>query len=446
MERYGTVALIGAPSTGKSTLFNRLTDTRREITGKQYGITRDRNYGTGHWLDKTFTLIDTGGITGENIPFQKEVQNQVELGIQEADVILFVVDGRAGVTNNDLFVAKKLRPYKDKVFLVVNKIDDKTLMGDSYEFFRLGFGQPYPISSEHGLGLGDLLDEIMKVLPREEVNPYEGALTFTLLGRPNVGKSSLANKILGQERVIVSPVSGTTRDSVDIRFERDGRKYVMVDTAGIKRPGKVAEDLDKYAVIRSADAARRADICLLLIDAEEGLVSQDIHVSSYAMDENKPIIIVVNKWDLHSHGMDDQQKFAKEIQAYFKFASYAPIVFCSAKTGSNIKAIFQALHHVDETMHRKVPSSLLNSLISRAQLDNEAPDFNGGRLRISYCTQSEGVPPTFVLFVNNPNYFHFSYKRYLENAIRKEFGFDCCPIVLHVRSKRSYDLLQEKKR
>lgn len=445
MERYGTVALIGAPSTGKSTLFNRLTDSRKEITGRQYGITRDRNYGTGHWLDKNFTLIDTGGITGENIPFQREVQNQVDLGLQEADVILFVVDGRAGVTNSDLFVAKKLRPYKDKVFLVVNKIDDKTLVGDTYEFFRLGFGEPYAISSEHGLGLGDLLDEVVKKLPTVEEDIDKDALTFALLGRPNVGKSSLANRLLGYERVIVSPVSGTTRDSVDIHFEKDGRKYVMVDTAGIKRPGKVEEDLDKFAVVRSADAARRADICLLLIDAEEGLVSQDIHVSSYAMDYDKPIIVVVNKWDLHSHGMDDQQKFAAEVRAYFKFASFAPIVFCSAKTGSNIKAIFKELEHVHETIHRKVPSALLNSLINKAQLDNEAPDFNGGRLRISYCTQSDDVPPTFVLFVNNPNYFHFSYKRYLENAIRKEFGFDCCPIRLLVRSKRAYDLMEKRK-
>ena len=445
MERYGTVALIGAPSTGKSTLFNRLTDSRKEITGRQYGITRDRNYGVGHWLDKNFTLIDTGGITGENIPFQREVQNQVDLGLREADVILFVVDGRAGLTNSDLFVAKKLRPYKEKVFLVVNKIDDQTLLGDTYDFYRLGFGNPFAISSEHGLGLGDLLDEVIKKLPKEEENPYEGALTFALLGRPNVGKSSLANRLLGYERVIVSPVSGTTRDSVDIQFEKDGRKYVMVDTAGIKRPGKVDEDLDRFAVIRSADAARRADICLLLIDAEEGLVSQDIHVSSYAMDYNKPIIIVVNKWDLHSHGMDDQQKFAAEVRAYFKFASFAPIVFCSAKTGSNIKNIFKELEHVYETIHKKVPSSLLNSLITKAQLDNEAPDFNGGRLRISYCTQSDDVPPTFVLFVNNPNYFHFSYKRYLENAIRKEFGFDCCPINLLIRSKRAYDLMGDRK-
>jgi ribosome-associated GTPase engA len=436
MKRYGTVALIGSPSSGKSTLFNRMSDSRQEITGRQFGITRDRNYGTGHWLDKEFTLIDTGGITEENIPFQKEVQNQVELGCQEADVILFVVDGRVGLTNNDKFVAKKLLPYKKKVLLVVNKIDDNTLIGNSYDFYSLGCGDPFPVSAEHGLGVGDLLDEIIQRLPEVEENPYEGALTFALLGRPNVGKSSLANRIIGHERVIVSPLSGTTRDSVDIQFERDGQKYVMIDTAGIKRPGKVEEDLDKFALIRSADACKRADIILLLIDASEGLVAQDVHVSSYAIDHNKPVIIVVNKWDLHSHGQSDQRDFEKELKAYFKFLDFAPVVFVSALTGSNVQRIFEALNQVNETIHKTVPSSLLNSVILKAQMDNEAPNFNGGRLKITYATQTKDVPPTFVVFCNNPNYFHFSYQRYLENVIREQFGFTNCPIKLLIRGKR----------
>ncbi len=436
MKRYGTVALIGSPSSGKSTLFNRMSDSRQEITGRQFGITRDRNYGTGHWLDKEFTLIDTGGITEENIPFQKEVQNQVELGCQEADVILFVVDGRVGLTNNDKFVAKKLLPYKKKVLLVVNKIDDNTLIGNSYDFYSLGCGDPFPVSAEHGLGVGDLLDEIIQRLPEVEENPYEGALTFALLGRPNVGKSSLANRIIGHERVIVSPLSGTTRDSVDIQFERDGQKYVMIDTAGIKRPGKVEEDLDKFALIRSADACKRADIILLLIDASEGLVAQDVHVSSYAIDHNKPVIIVVNKWDLHSHGQSDQRDFEKELKAYFKFLDFAPVVFVSALTGSNVQRIFEALNQVNETIHKTVPSSLLNSVILKAQMDNEAPNFNGGRLKITYATQTKDVPPTFVVFCNNPNYFHFSYQRYFENVIREQFGFTNCPIKLLIRGKR----------
>ena len=392
-------------------------------------------------MNKEFTLIDTGGVTGENIPFQEEVQAQVELGCQEADVILFVVDGRMGLTNNDLFVAKKLRPHKNKVLLVVNKIDDSTMFANGYDFYKLGFGHPYLISAEHGLGLGDLLDDVIARLPEKEEDPYEGALTFALLGRPNVGKSSLANKIIGYNRVIVSPMSGTTRDSVDIQFVRDEKRYVMIDTAGIKRPGKVAEDLDKFALIRSQDACKRADIILLLIDASEGLVAQDVHVSSYAIDNNKPVIIVVNKWDLHTHNEDDQRKFSQELKAYFKFLDYAPIVFVSALTGQNIQKIFAALDEVNETIHRTVPSSMLNSVIMKAQMDNEAPDFNGGRLKINYCTQTKAVPPTFILFVNNPNYFHFSYQRYLENCIRKQFGFTNCPIKLLVRSKRD-DILK----
>lgn len=443
METLGTLALVGSPSSGKSTLFNRISDSRQEITGKQFGITRDRNYGTGHWLDKEFTLIDTGGVTGENIPFQKEVQAQVELGCQEADLILFVVDGRQGLINNDMFVAKKLYEYRKKVILVVNKIDDNTMLGNAYDFYQLGFGDPFAISAEHGLGLGDMLDEVIKRLPKVDHNKYEGALTFALLGRPNVGKSSMANKILGKNRVITSPQSGTTRDSVDIQFEREGKKYVMIDTAGIKRPGKVEEDLDKYAVIRSADAAKRADIILLLVDASEGLVSQDIHVSGYAIDNNKPVIIVVNKWDLVDHTQDAQKKFSMMLKSYFKFLDYSPIVFVSALTGTNIQKIFQAMDDVYQTMHKTIPSNLLNSVLLKAQMDNEAPDFNGGRLKISYCTQTKDVPPTFILFCNNPNYFHFSYQRYLENVIRNQFGFLNCPIKLLIRGKRD-DILKSK--
>ncbi len=440
MEELGTIALVGSPSSGKSTLFNRLTDQTKEITGKQFGITRDRNYGRGHWLDKTFTLIDTGGITQEKIPFQKEVQNQVELAEKEADLIFFVVDGRLGISNNDIFVASKLRKYKKKVRLIVNKIDDTTRLGNVYDFYSLGLGEPFAISAEHGLGLGDRLDDAIARLPKKQNKDYGSALTFALLGRPNVGKSSLANAILGQQRVIVSPLSGTTRDSVDIPFVRDGKDYVRIDTAGVKRPGKVEEDLDKFAVIRSADAAKRADIILILIDASEGLVSQDIRVTGYAMDNDKPVVLVVNKWDLHSHGPNDQQRFVKERKSSLRFLDFAPVVFVSAIQSTNIAAIFKARDEIKTNLNKKVPSSLLNSLIRRAQLDNEAPDFNGGRLKISYITQTKDSIPTFIVFCNNPNYFHFSYKRYLENVIRKEFGFNNCPIRLLVRAKREENI------
>ena len=437
MNSFGKVVLVGAPSSGKSTLFNRLTSSREAITSKTRGVTRDRKYGFVSWLNKTFTLIDTGGVTGENLPFQKEVQDQVEIALNEADVIVFVVDGRVGITKDDFNISRRLFKIKKPVILVVNKIDDTSLYSLISDFYSLGFSDVFPISSEHGLGLGDFLDRVNALLPDEEIKTPEGVLTLSLIGRPNVGKSSLANKIIGYDRVIVSSQAGTTRDSVDIFFQRDDKKYVLIDTAGVKRPGKVLEDLDKYSVIRTEDACYRSDIILLLIDASEGIVSQDIHVSSYAVDNNKPVIIVVNKWDLHSHNQDDQINFSKLIKAEFKFLSYAPIVYLSAKTGSNINSLFKEIDLLNETLNKKVPSSMLNSMILKAQMDNEAPDFNGGRLKISYCTQIEGKVPTFILFVNNPNYFHFSYRRYLENSIRETFGFENCPIKLIVRSKRN---------
>lgn len=437
MESYGKVVLVGSPSSGKSTLFNRLTGTRDAITSKDRGVTRDRKYGFVSWLDKTFTLIDTGGVTGENLPFQKEVQAQVEIAINEADIIIFVTDGRIGLTSDEINLGKRLIKIKKPVILAVNKVDDTSLYSLISDFYSLGFDKVFPISAEHGLGLGDMLDEVNSLLPKEKINEYEGALTFALIGRPNVGKSSLANKIIGYDRVIVSDTSGTTRDSVDIKFKKDDKEYVLIDTAGVKRPGKVLDDLDKYSVIRTEDSCHRADIILLLIDASDGIKSQDIHVSSYAVDNDKPVIIVVNKWDLHSHNQDDQIKFTKLIKAEFKFLSYAPIVYLSALTGSNINSLFKAIDELESTLTKKVPSSLLNSMIMKAQMDNEAPDFNGGRLKISYCTQVDGKIPTFILFVNNPNYFHFSYRRYLENLIRNTFGFNSCPLKLIVRSKRN---------
>ena len=440
MKIKGSIALVGSPSSGKSTLFNRLTDSRKEITGKELGITRDRNYGTGHWLNFEYTLIDTGGITQENIPFQKEVQSQVDLAISEADIIYFVVDARKGITNADIFTAKKLRKVKDKVILVANKVDDSTLYGLAYEFLSLGYKKIFPISAEHGIGIGDLLDATISSLPDKVDESDPSYLSFALIGRPNVGKSSLANKILGVERVVVSPISGTTRDAIDINFTRDDKKYTLIDTAGISRPGKTNLDLDKYALIRAQQAVKKADIVLLLIDGSEGIVKQDIRITSIPIEYLKPTIIVVNKWDLVNKTEDAQNNFSKLIRTEMKGLSYAPIVYISALTGSNINKIFNALEEIRDNLHKDVPSNLLNSVITRAQMDNEAPNFNGGRLKIGYANKVEGKIPTFVLFCNNTKYFHFSYKRYLENVIRENFGFDNVPINLVIRSKRGSQL------
>ena len=440
MKLKGSIALVGSPSSGKSTLFNRLTDSRKEITGKEMGITRDRNYGTGHWLNFEYTLIDTGGITQDNLPFQKEVQAQVDLAISEADIIYFVVDARKGITNADIFTAKKLRKVKEKVILVANKVDDSTLFGLAYEFMSLGFDKIYPISAEHGIGIGDLLDATISSLPDKKGEVKSDYLSFALIGRPNVGKSSLANKIIGEDRVVVSPISGTTRDAIDIDFIYEGKEYTLIDTAGINRPGKISENIDKYALIRAEEAIKKADVVLLLVDGSEGVVKQDSRITSLPIEYSKPVIIVVNKWDLVNKTDSAQRDFSKLLRVEMKALDYAQIVFVSALTGLNIKKIFNALEEIRINLNKKVPSNMLNSIITRAQMDNEAPNFNGGRLRISYVTQVEGKIPTFIVFCNNPNYFHFSYKRYIENVIRENFGFDNCPINVVCRSKRGVEV------
>ena len=343
MKKKGTIVLVGSPSSGKSTLFNRLTDSNKGITSKDRGITRDRNYGIGHWLNFEYTLIDTGGITTENLPFQKEVQMQVDIALKEADTIYFVVDGRKGISNEDIFISKKLRTYKNKVILVVNKIDDNTLSGLAYDFMKLGFDKIYPISAEHGLGVGDLLDATINLLPDIKEEEKEGSLSFALIGRPNVGKSSLANKIIGEDRVVVSPISGTTRDAIDIDFTYDGKEYTLIDTAGINRPGKISENIDKYALIRAEEAIKKADVVLLLIDGSEGVVKQDSRITSLPIEYSKPVIIVVNKWDLVNKTDSAQRDFSKLLRVEMKALDYAPIVFVSALTGLNIKKIFNAL-------------------------------------------------------------------------------------------------------
>lgn len=432
----GKVALVGSPSTGKSTIFNRIIGERKSIVSEEHGITRDRLYAEAEWLGETFTLIDTGGLEIVNAPFQKEIRAQVEYAIDEADVIIFLVDGKAGLTANDDYVRSLLFKVKKKVVLACNKIDDVDHMYRIYDFYSLGFGEPIAVSGAHGIGLGDLLDKVVKImLPKKSPKAYDNAITFTFIGRPNVGKSSLTNAVLGSDRVIVSNIEGTTRDAIDQPFKRDGINYVAIDTAGLKKRGKIYEAVDKYAALRAMDAIERASVVCLLVDASTGIYEQDKHVVGYAIEQNKPIVIVVNKWDLHSHEPDAQQKFTEELRILFKFVDYAPIVYLSAKNRSGLKNLFDAIDKCFEDSNKRVPTAILNEVVLNAQIMNQAPDFNGGRLKISYVSQVKAQPPTFVFFVNNPKFLHFSYERYIDNTIRRTFNLDYTPLKFVFKSK-----------
>lgn len=431
----GKVALVGSPSTGKSTIFNRIIGERKSIVSEEHGITRDRLYAEAEWLGETFTLIDTGGLEIVNAPFQKEIRAQVEYAIDEADVIIFLVDGKAGLTANDDYVRSLLFKVKKKVVLACNKIDDVDHMYRIYDFYSLGFGEPIAVSGAHGIGLGDLLDKVVKMLPKKSPKAYDNAITFTFIGRPNVGKSSLTNAVLGSDRVIVSNIEGTTRDAIDQPFKRDGINYVAIDTAGLKKRGKIYEAVDKYAALRAMDAIERASVVCLLVDASTGIYEQDKHVVGYAIEQNKPIVIVVNKWDLHSHEPDAQQKFTEELRILFKFVYYAPIVYLSAKNRSGLKNLFDAIDKCFEDSNKRVPTAILNEVVLNAQIMNQAPDFNGGRLKISYVSQVKAQPPTFVFFVNNPKFLHFSYERYIDNTIRRTFNLDYTPLKFVFKSK-----------
>lgn len=431
----GKVALVGSPSTGKSTIFNRIIGERKSIVSEEHGITRDRLYAEAEWLGETFTLIDTGGLEIVNAPFQKEIRAQVEYAIDEADVIIFLVDGKAGLTANDDYVRSLLFKVKKKVVLACNKIDDVDHMYRIYDFYSLGFGEPIAVSGAHGIGLGDLLDKVVKMLPKKSPKAYDNAITFTFIGRPNVGKSSLTNAVLGSDRVIVSNIEGTTRDAIDQPFKRDGINYVAIDTAGLKKRGKIYEAVDKYAALRAMDAIERASVVCLLVDASTGIYEQDKHVVGYAIEQNKPIVIVVNKWDLHSHEPDAQQKFTEELRILFKFVDYAPIVYLSAKNRSGLKNLFDAIDKCFEDSNKRVPTAILNEVVLNAQIMNQAPDFNGGRLKISYVSQVKARPPTFVFFVNNPKFLHFSYERYIDNTIRRTFNLDYTPLKFVFKSK-----------
>lgn len=432
----GIVAIVGSPNVGKSTLFNRIIGERHAIVDDQAGITRDRLYGKANWLTKDFTLIDTGGIEIKNAPFQSQIRAQVEIALEEADVILYVADGRVGVTSDDRFVCKMLYKSNKPIILAVNKIDNKEMLANVDEFYSLGLGDPIPTSSTHGIGVGDILDKIIELLPERKEKEYDDAICFSIIGRPNVGKSSLTNAILGQERVIVSNIEGTTRDSIDTPFKRDGQNFVVIDTAGLKKRGRIYEAVDKYSALRALSAIDRSQVVLLVIDANVGITNQDKHVVGYAMEENKAIVIVVNKWDLVEHTESAMHEFTKKIRKEFKFLDYAPVVYISAKDKSRIQTIFPEIITAYNSYNFRVGTSVLNDIFADAQIINPTPVFNGGRLKIYFASQVSTCPPTFILSVNNPDFMHFSYQRFLENRLRESFEFTGTPLKLICRERK----------
>lgn len=430
------IAIVGKPNVGKSTIFNRIIGERLSIVEDTPGITRDRIYSSGEWLTHDFNLIDTGGIDLGDEPFQQQIRAQAEVAIDEADVIIFMVNGREGVTQADEMVAKILYKSNKPVVLAVNKIDNPEMRSEIYDFYSLGFGEPFPISGSHGLGLGDLLDEAAKHFPEDDEPDYDDeTIRLSLIGRPNVGKSSLINAILGEERVIVSPIAGTTRDAIDTIYTYDDQEYVLIDTAGMRKKGKVYESTEKYSVLRALKAIERSNVVLVVIDAEEGIIEQDKKVAGYAHEAGKAIVIVVNKWDTVEKDSKTMKKFEEKVRDNFQFLDYAPIAFVSALEKSRLKTLFPLITMADENHRKRVQSSTLNEVITDAVAMNPTPTDNGRRLNIFYATQVAIQPPTFVIFVNDVELMHFSYKRFLENRIRDAFGYEGTPVHLISRKR-----------
>lgn len=435
-----TVAIVGRPNVGKSTIFNRIVGSRAAIVEDMPGVTRDRLYGNGTWLNYEFHVIDTGGIEISDEPLLTEMRAQAEIAMDESDVILFLVDGKTGLTDADEQVADLLRRSKKPVVLGVNKIDNYTRRNEIYEFYSLGLGDPQGVSGAHGTGLGDLLDKVVANFPpQDDDETDDGAIRFALIGRPNVGKSSLVNQILGRERVIVSDIAGTTRDAIDTPFSRDGQDYIIVDTAGIRRRGKVYEKTEKYSVLRAQRSIEEADVILFLINGAEGILEQDKKIAGYAHEAGRAIVIVVNKWDAVQKETRTMDQFTKKIRENFQFISYAPIVYLSALTGSRTNQLLPGIQQVAENHSLRIQTSLLNDCIMDAVAMTPPPSDKGKRLKIFYVTQVAVKPPAFVLFVNDPELMHFSYVRYLENRIRETFGFIGTPIKLITRKKNNND-------
>lgn len=431
----GTAAIVGRPNVGKSTIFNRLIGQRKSIVDDTPGVTRDRIYGEVEWLTQTFRLIDTGGIQIEDQEFAGEINMQVDIAIEEADVIIFLTSAKEGVTTDDAVIAKKLLRCGKPVLLAVNKVDNEQDQMSAYEFYGLGFDQLFMISGAHGIGLGDLMDAVLENMPEKEIKPYEGITSFCVIGRPNVGKSSLVNAILNDQRVIVSDIEGTTRDAIDTPFTYEGTEYMIIDTAGIRKRGKIYEDIEKYSILRALGAIDRSNVVLFLIDGQSGIREQDKHVAGLAHDAGKGVIIVYNKWDTVDKDENTMNKIIKEIRAQFLYLDYAPIAFTSALTGSRVQQLIPMIDQVHEACTMRVPTNVLNDVILDAQMMNPAKPHNGKQMRIYYASQVSVEPPTFVLFVNDPELLHFSYKRYIENKIREAFDFTGTPIHIIARKR-----------
>lgn len=431
------VAIVGRPNVGKSTIFNRIVGERVSIVEDVPGVTRDRIYNSAEWLGKEFNIIDTGGIDLSDEPFLEQIRAQAEIAIDEADVIIFITNGREGVTDADEQVAKILYRSNKPIVLAINKVDNPEMRDQIYDFYSLGFGEPYPISGSHGLGLGDMLDAVRAHFPKEEEEEYpDDTVKFSLIGRPNVGKSSILNALLGEDRVIVLDIAGTTRDAIDTTYTFDGQDYVMIDTAGMRKRGKVYESTEKYSVLRAMRAIERSDVVLVVINAEEGIREQDKRIAGYAHDAGRAIIIVVNKWDAINKDEKTINVWTEDIREQFQFLSYAPIVFVSAKTKQRLNNLFPLINQVSDNHSLRVQSSMLNDVISDAVAMNPSPMDKGKRLKIFYTTQVAVKPPTFVVFVNDPELMHFSYERFLENRIREAFPFEGTPIRVIARKRK----------
>ena len=433
------VAIVGRPNVGKSTLFNRIAGERISIVEDTPGVTRDRIYADAEWLDHHFTLIDTGGLEPDSDDMMlKHMYSQAEIAISSADVILFVVDVRTGMTDMDMQVANILRKADKPVVLAVNKVDDLAKYGmQVYAFYSLGLGDPFGVSGGQMIGLGDLLDEVVKHFPADKDDSAEDdSIKVAIIGKPNVGKSSLVNRILGENRVIVSDVAGTTRDAIDSEYELNGQKYVFIDTAGMRRKAKIKESIEKYSIIRAVAAVERADVCILMINAVEGITEQDTKVAGIAHEAGKAVIIAVNKWDLIEKDNHTMNKFLKDIDTEFKYLSYAPRIFISAATGQRVTKLFELITMVSENNSRRIATGMLNDVLIEAMAMNQPPAEKGKQLRIYYMTQVSVKPPTFVLFVNDTELLHFSYKRYLENQLRDAFGFVGTPIHFIARNRK----------